>query len=87
MDNILGFLVSLFPLASTGAIDGHIEHRFDEHGISCLRYSSRTIFCTFPLFVDLTKILLVTFSAWGLADKSLRKLFILAERCGPVVAD
>ena len=80
------FHFSLFPLASTGAVDGHIGHSFDEQGMSCRRYSSRTIFCTFPLFVDLTKILLVTFSACGFADKSLRKLFILDKKCCPVVA-
>jgi len=51
--------------------------------MSCLRYSSRTIFWTFPLFVDLTKTLLETFWACGFEEKSLRKLFILSAREQP----
>jgi hypothetical protein len=46
------------PLASLGALDRQLVHSFEEHGISCLRYSSRTIFWTLPLFVDLTNTLL-----------------------------
>lgn len=69
---------SLFPFASAGAYDAHIEQSFEEQGMSCLRYSSRTIFWTFPLFVDLTKTLLETFWACGFEEKSLRKLFILS---------
>lgn len=33
----LNVVFSLFPLASTGAVDGHMEHSFDEQGMSCLR--------------------------------------------------
>lgn len=72
---------SLLPLASAGAYAGQIEHNWEEHGISCLRYNSRTIFWTLPLFVDLMKTLLDTFCACGLEEKSLRRLFILASYC------
>ncbi len=45
--------------------------------MSCLRYSSLTIFCTFPLFVDLTKTLLEMFEAYGSASDRF-KLVIIA---------
>lgn len=53
------------PFAFAGALDGHVEHIFDEHGISCLKYNSRTIFWTFPLLVDLIKTLLEILVPWG----------------------
>ncbi len=46
--------------------------------MSCLRYNSRTIFWTFPLLVDLTKILLEIFEACGSEAKDLLRLVILA---------
>lgn len=66
-----------FPLASCGAFFRHDEHNLEEHGISCLRYSSLVIFCTFPLFVDLTKTLLDIFEALGSAFKDLLRLVII----------
>jgi hypothetical protein len=57
---------------------------FEEQGISCLKYSSRTIFWTLPLFVERMKTLLDTFWACGFEEKSLRRLFILLAGCdGP----
>lgn len=55
----------LLPFASAGAYAGHIVQSWEEQGISCLKYCSRTIFCTFPLFVDLMKTLLEMFAACG----------------------
>ena len=55
------------PLAFAGAFLRHAEHNFDEHGISCLRYSSLTIFWTLPFLVDLTKTLLEILEAFGSA--------------------
>jgi len=46
--------------------------------MSCLRYNSRTIFWTFPLLVDLTKILLEIFEACGSEAKDLLRLVMLA---------
>ena len=46
------------PFAFAGAFDKQAVHNLDEHGMSCLRYNSLTIFCTLPFFVDLTKTLL-----------------------------
>ena len=60
------------PFASAGAFAKHAEHSLDEHGISCLRYSSLTIFCTFPDLVDLTNTLLEIFEAYGSASDRLR---------------
>ena len=60
------------PFASAGAFAKHAEHSLDEHGMSCLRYSSLTIFCTFPLLVDLTNTLLEIFEAYGSASERLR---------------
>lgn len=42
------------PLASLGAFFRHSVHSLDEQGISCRKYNSRTIFWTFPAFVDRT---------------------------------
>ena len=50
---------------------------FDEHGMSCLKYNSRTIFCTFPFLEDLTNTLLETFAAWGFEEISLCRLFMV----------
>ena len=60
------------PFASAGALAKHAEHSLEEHGMSCLKYSSLTIFCTFPLFVDLTKTLLEIFEAYESASDRLR---------------
>jgi hypothetical protein len=46
--------------------------------MSCRRYSSRTIFWTFPLFVDLTKTLLDMFEAYGSEAKDLLRLVMVA---------
>ena len=51
------------PLASLGAVFRHDIHSFEEHGISCRKYNSRTIFWTLPLFVDRTYTLLEIFDA------------------------
>ena len=67
------------PFASAGAFAEHAEQSLDEHGISRLRYSSLTIFCTFPLLVDLTNTLLEMFEANGSACDRLR-LVIAANR-------
>jgi hypothetical protein len=64
------------PWASEGAVAGHFGHSFEEQGISCRRYCSLTTFCTFPLFVDLMKTLLVMFAARGSEAKLRFKLFI-----------
>lgn len=68
------------PFASAGAFAEHAEHNRDEHGISCLRYSSLTIFCTFPLFVDLTKTLLEMFEAYESASDRLRLVIAAVQR-------
>ncbi len=60
------------PFASAGAFAKHAEHNLDEHGISRLRYNSLTIFCTFPLLVDLTNTLLEMFEVYGSASDRLR---------------
>ena len=65
------------PFASAGAVAKHAEHNLDEQGISCLRYSSLTIFWTLPLFVDLTKTLLKILEAWGSDARDLFRLVIL----------
>lgn len=67
------------PFASAGAFAKHPEHSLDEHGMSRLRYSSLTIFCTFPLLVDLTNTLLEMLEAYGSANDRLR-LVIVAFR-------
>lgn len=67
------------PFASAGASARHAEHSLDEHGMSCLRYSSLTIFCTLPFLVDLTNTLLEMFEAYGSASDRLR-LVITANR-------
>ena len=60
------------PFASAGAFAKHAEHSLDEHGMSSLRYSSLTIFCTLPFLVDLTNTLLEMFEAYGSASERLR---------------
>lgn len=60
------------PFASAGAFAKHAEQSLDEHGMSRLRYSSLTIFCTFPLLVDLTNTLLEMFEAYGSGSERLR---------------
>lgn len=67
------------PFASAGALAKHTEHSLDEHGMSRLRYNSLTIFCTFPLLVDLTNTLLEMLEAYGSASDRLR-LVIAASR-------
>lgn len=67
------------PFASAGAFAKHAEQSLDEHGMSRLRYNSLTIFCTFPLLVDLTNTLLEMFEAYGSASDRLR-LVIAAIR-------
>lgn len=67
------------PLASAGAFAKQAEHSLEEQGMSCLRYNSLTIFCTFPLLVDLTNTLLEIFEAYGSASDRLR-LVIAATR-------
>jgi hypothetical protein len=52
-------------------------HSCDEQGMSCRRYSSRTIFWTLPLLVDRTKILLEIFDAYGSDARDLLRLVIL----------
>ena len=64
------------PFASAGALAKQIEHSFEEHGMSCRKYSSRTIFCTFPLLVDLTKTLLEMFELYGSASERLRLVMV-----------
>lgn len=44
--------------------------------MSCRRYCSLTTFCTFPLFVDLMKTLLVMFAARGSEARLRFRLFI-----------
>lgn len=68
------------PLAFAGALAKQVEQIFDEHGISCLRYSSLTIFWTLPFFIDRTKILLATFEARGSRSFCLFKLVISTAR-------
>ena len=68
------------PFASAGAFAKHAEHSLDEHGMSCLRYSSLTIFCTFPLLVDLTNTLLEMFEAYGSASERLRLVIAAVQR-------
>jgi hypothetical protein len=46
------------PAASLGAVVRQVVQSFEEQGMSCRRYCSRTIFCTLPLFVERTKTLL-----------------------------
>jgi hypothetical protein len=67
------------PLASAGAVDGHFGQSFEEQGMSCRRYCSLTIFCTFPLFVDLMKTLLVMFAARGSEARLRFRLFIAVK--------
>ena len=71
------------PFASAGAFAKHAEQSLEEHGMSCLRYSSLTIFCTFPLLVDLTNTLLEIFEAYGSASDRLR-LVIAATRLSDI---
>ena len=61
---------------SAGADARHSEHILEEHGMSCLRYSSRTIFCTFPLFVVLTKTFEEIFEAWPAVSADRLRLVI-----------
>lgn len=68
------------PFASAGAFAKHAEHSLDEHGMFCLRYSSLTIFCTFPLLVDLTNTLLEIFEAYGSANGRLRLVIAAKQR-------
>jgi hypothetical protein len=60
-------------------MEGHWEHILEEHGMSCRRYSSRTIFWTLPLFVDLTKTLLEILAPWGPLAADLFRLVISKE--------
>ena len=69
----------LIPLAFAGAFAKHAKHSFDEHGISCRKYNSVTIFWTFPFFVDLTKTLLEMLDAWRSLFIPLFKLVILKD--------
>jgi hypothetical protein len=74
-----GFEDEPLPLASEGAVAGHFGHSFEEQGMSCRRYCSLTTFCTFPLFVDLMKTLLVMFAARGSEARLRFKLFIVTK--------
>ena len=67
----------LFPFASAGAIEGHSEHNFEEQGMSLRKYISLTTFCTLPLFVDLTKVLLEMALLWESELKLRFRLFIV----------
>lgn len=68
-----------FPFASAGAIGGHDEHNLDEQGMSLRKYISLTTFCTLPLLVDLTNVLL-EIALLCESDLKLRfKLFIVAD--------
>ena len=64
-------------MASAGALDRQTEHSLDEHGISCLKYNSLTIFWTLPFFVDLTRTLLDIFAAWGSVARVLLRLVMI----------
>jgi len=66
-----------FPLASRGAFFRQIVQSLEEQGISCRRYNSRTIFWTFPLFVDLTNTLFEICDAYGSDARDLFRLVIL----------
>jgi hypothetical protein len=66
------------PPASLGAVAKQLVHSFDEQGISCRKYNSRTIFWTFPLFVDLTNTLLEMVEAYGSEAIDLLRLVMVA---------
>ena len=73
------------PAAFLGADLRHVWQRLEEHGISCRRYTSRTIFCTLPLLVDRTYTLLDMFWAKGSAPAvRLRLAILLARRCNKI---
>lgn len=70
------------PLASLGAMVRHLLQSLDEHGMSWRRYTSRTIFWTFPFLVDRTKVLLEMLLAKGSASaERLRLVMLAADPC------
>ena len=74
-----GYLYNIpLPPASLGAVAKQPVHNFDEQGISCRKYNSRTIFWTFPAFVDLTNTLLEIVEAYGSEANDLLRLVMLA---------
>jgi hypothetical protein len=74
------------PLASLGAVFRQLEQSLEEQGMSCRRYSSRTIFWTLPLFVDLTYTLLEIFEAYGSDANDLLRLVMLFGVWGRLMA-